>query len=432
MGELLRQFLPLSLSDLIMVLAGPIIIAGLTRLPDQEVHLAAYGVAEAMAILIESPIIMLLHAATALSRDQEAFRALKRFMIWINVALTVAYGVLAWTPLYDVLFRGWLGQPAAVADAARPAFQVMLLWPAAIGWRRFYQGMLIAHRRSGRVGMASVFRLASLALTVVAGVLLHLPGAFVAGLALVVSVLVEAVAVTAFAAPELRRHTWGEPVPGLPHSPLAVAAWYAPLAATAVLIWVSKPAINGGLARAHEASLSLAAWPAVWTTSMLVSNAIRMVQQLVITQATTRENYAVLRRFSWWAGSAASVLMIVVGFSPAGDTFLTQVTGLSGHLAGVAVPALRLLALFPLGVAAQNHFQGLMIRTGRTKAVNLCALVGSGVLFLTLVGGIAAGWLGTVAGAAATMVGQVAEVAILYMLSRPERRALDPAQKATA
>jgi hypothetical protein len=433
MGELLRQFLPLSLSDLIMVLAGPIIIAGLTRLPDQEVHLAAYGVAEAMAILIESPIIMLLHAATALSRDPEAFRALKRFMIWMNVGLTALYVLLAWSPLYDTLFRGWLGQPAAVAEAARPAFQVMLLWPAAIGWRRFYQGMLIAHKRSGKVGLASVFRLASLALTVVIGVLAHLPGAFVAGLALVVSVLVEAAAVTAFAAPDLRRHTWGEPVEGLPHGVGAMALWYMPLAITSILIWVSKPAINGGLARANEAALSLAAWPAVWTTSMLVANAIRMVQQLVITQASSPENYAVLRRFTWWAGGIASLLMALVGFSPAGDTFLTQVTGLSGHLAGVAVPALRLLALFPLGIAAQNHFQGLLIRTGRTKTVNLCALVGSGVLFVTLIGGVAAGWLGTIAGASATLVGQFAEVICLYFLSRPERAALALApERATA
>lgn len=421
MKELLRQFLPLSLSDMIMVLAGPIIIAGLARLPGQEVHLAAYGVAEAMAILIESPIIMLLHAATALSRDPVAYKVLRRFMIWANIALTAFYALLAFTPLYDVLFRSWLGQPAAVADAARPAFQVMLLWPAAIGWRRFYQGMLIAHKRSGKVGMASVFRLASLALTVVVGVLLRLPGAIVGCLALAVSVLVEAAVVTLFAERELKQHTWSEPRPGNPHTLTAMGWWYAPLALTAILIWVSKPAINGGLARATEANLSLAAWPAVWTTAMLVANAIRMIQQLVITQASTPENYAVLRRFTWWAGGVMSGLMALVGFSPAGEGFLTQVTGLSGHLAGVAVPALRLLILFPLGIALQNHYQGVLIRAGRTSAVNLGALVGSGVLFMALLAGVAAGWLGTVAGAAATMIGQFAEVTVLFFLTRVQR-----------
>jgi progressive ankylosis protein len=421
MGELLRQFLPLSLSDMIMVLAGPIIIAGLARLPNQEVHLAAYGVAEAVAILIESPIIMLLHAANALSRDPVSFKALRRFMLWANLGLTLFYAVLAFTPLYDVIFRGWLGQPAAVADAARPAFQVMLLWPAAIGWRRYFQGMLIARKRSARVGAASVYRLVSLAATVVIGVLLRWPGAVVGGAALAVSVIVEAAIVTWFARNEKPE---GEPLPHLPHSLGAVAAWYAPLALTAILIWVSKPAINGGLARATEADLSLAAWPAIWTTAMLVANAIRMIQQVVITQATSPENYRVLTRFTWWAGVAASGLMALIGLSPAGGQLLTQVTGLSSHLTAVAVPALRLLVLFPLGIALQNHYQGLLIRSGRTPAVNLGALVGSGVLFATLLLGVRAGWLGTVAGAAATMVGQAAEVGVLYLLTTRERAAL--------
>ncbi|HWI61003.1 MAG TPA: hypothetical protein VNT75_04115 [Symbiobacteriaceae bacterium] len=421
MRELLRQFLPLSFSDLIMVLAGPIIIAGLARLPDQEVHLAAYGVAEAVAILVESPIIMLLHASSALSRDPLAFRALRRFMLWANVALTVFFAVLAFTPLYDLIFRDWLAQPAAVADAARPAFQLMLLWPAAIGWRRYFQGILIARKRTGRVGWASVFRLGSLAATVVAGVLLRWPGAIVGCAALTVSVVVEAVIVTWFARHEGPQ---GEPVEHLPHTFRSVAVWYAPLALTAILIWVSKPAINGGLARAAEADLSLAAWPAIWTTSMLVANAIRMIQQVVITQANSPENYAVLKRFTWVAGIATSGLMAVIGFSPAGGQLLTQVTGLSAHLAAVSVPALRLLILFPLGIALQNHYQGLLIRSGRTPAVNLGALVGSGVLFGTLMLAVWAGWLGTVAGAAATMVGQAAEVAVLYALTVRERAAL--------
>jgi len=421
MRELLRQFIPLSLSDLIMVLAGPIIIAGMARLPDQEVNLAAFGVAEAMAILIESPIIMLLHASSALSSDPVAFKHLKRFMIWANVALTAVFALLAFTPLYDGLFRGWLGQPAAVADAARPAFQIMLLWPAAIGWRRFYQGMLIAHKKSGKVGMAAFFRLGSLALTVLAGVLLGLPGALIGGLALEVSVLVEAAMVTYFAERTLREHKWAEPTPGKPHTFAAVTAFYMPLALTAMLIWFSKPAINGGLARSHEAILSLAAWPAVWTTVMLVANAIRMVQQLVITQANSKANYALLRRFTWWAGVTMSALMALVGWSPFGGAFLTQVTGLSGHLADVAVPALRICAIFPLGIALQNHFQGLLIRKGRTGAVNMGALTGSVVLFGTLLLCVSLGWLGTVAGATATMVGQTAEVAVLYALSGRER-----------
>ncbi|MDF2631142.1 MAG: hypothetical protein K0R39_4973, partial [Symbiobacteriaceae bacterium] len=272
-------------------------------------------------------------------------------------------------------------------------------------------------------------RLVSLAVTVLVGVLLRWPGAIVGCAALAVSVIVEAAIVTWYARDEKPE---GEPLPHLPHSLGAVTAWYAPLALTAILIWVSKPAINGGLARATEADLSLAAWPAIWTTAMLVANAIRMIQQVVITQANSPANYRVLTRFTWWAGGAASALMALIGLSPAGGQLLTQVTGLSGHLVEVSVPALRLLVLFPLGIALQNHYQGLLIRSGRTPAVNLGALVGSGVLFATLLFGVGAGWLGTVAGAAATMVGQVAEVGVLFLLTARERATLAASAPASA
>jgi hypothetical protein len=157
---------------------------------------------------------------------------------------------------------------------------------------------------------------------------------------------------------------------------------------------------------------------------MLVANAIRMIQQVVITQATTPANYAVLKRFTLWAGIVTSGLMALIGLSPVGSGLLRQVTGLTPHLTAVAVPALKLLVPLPLGIALQNHLQGLLIRAGRTRAVNLGALVGSGTLFVVLVVTVGLGWLGTIAGATATMVGQIAEVCVLYGLTMRERAAL--------
>lgn len=424
MRSLLRQFLPLSLSDTIMILTIPIIVAGVSRLPDQEIHLAAFGVAQSMAILIESPIIMLLHASTALSRDPVAFKVLRRFMIGISLLLTIIYALLAFTPLYDLIFRGWLGQPDAVADSGRLAFQVMLLWPAAIGWRRFYQGFLIMRKRSGAIAMAALYRLGSLTVMVIILVGLRLPGALVGGIGLAVSVLVEAVAVTYYAHRELRAHVWEEAVPTNPHRMAPMIIWYAPLALTAFLIWVSKPAISGGIARAAEANLSLAAWPAAWMLVALIGNTIRMVQQLVITQATSPENYRVLSRFTWMAGLFSSSILALVGFTPVGSTLLINVTGLAPRLAAVAIPAIQVAALYPLGIALQNHMQGLLIRGGRTGAVNLSALLGSGILFLAMLAGVAMGWVGTVVGGVATMVGLCVEIIVLYWLTITERAVL--------
>jgi hypothetical protein len=61
---------PLATSWLFMGLELPAVSAALARLPDPTISLAAYGgVIFPLALLIESPIIMLLSASTALSKD---------------------------------------------------------------------------------------------------------------------------------------------------------------------------------------------------------------------------------------------------------------------------------------------------------------------------------------------------------------------------
>ena len=59
-------WLPLAATWLMMAIEGPYIAAIVARMPAAAHSLAAYGVATALAWLIESPIMMLLSAATAL------------------------------------------------------------------------------------------------------------------------------------------------------------------------------------------------------------------------------------------------------------------------------------------------------------------------------------------------------------------------------
>lgn len=431
-GSMLRLFLPLSLSDVIMILAGPILTIGLTRLAFPETSLAAYSVAQNVAILLESPIIMLLQASAALSRYREIYRPLRLFMIWANVLLTVLYILLAFTPAYDFIFRVVLGQPDAVATAARPAFQVMMLWPAAIGWRRFHQGILINHKRSGLVAYAGFARIGSLTLVTTLGVLGNAPGATLAGLALVISVIVEAAAVTWLTRPFLRNGPWEpgvEPPAWAPRTVLQIAGWYWPLAMTQVLVWVVRPLINGGIARTPDAALGLAAWPIAWSTVGMVANSVRMVQQLVLTLVRDPHSYRMVRHFVFAAGLVASGLMALLAFTPLGLLYMEWVLGLRGGLGAVAqaaVPALQVAILYPLMVGLQNWMQGLLVREGRTGLVNLGALAG-GAVTMTVVYAGALLWRlpGAVVGITAMLSGGLMELLVLFVASREARKKLD-------
>ena len=73
-------WLPLAGTWVMMAVEGPYLAAIIARLGEPRFNLAAYGVAFAIAILIESPVIMLMSASTALVEDRAAYRKLRNFM----------------------------------------------------------------------------------------------------------------------------------------------------------------------------------------------------------------------------------------------------------------------------------------------------------------------------------------------------------------
>src|SRR5512140_946104 len=91
---------PLAASWLLMGFELPAVSAVMARLPNPTVSLAAYGgVVFPLALLIESPIIMLLSASTALSRDWQSYRVVRRYMLMAGGGTTLFHALLAFTPL---------------------------------------------------------------------------------------------------------------------------------------------------------------------------------------------------------------------------------------------------------------------------------------------------------------------------------------------
>src|SRR5512135_2752391 len=90
--QILRTWWPLAASWLLMALEPPAITAVIARLPYPEINLAAYGgLVYPLALIVESPIIMLLAASTALSVDLASYRKLWRFMMAAGAGLTGLY-----------------------------------------------------------------------------------------------------------------------------------------------------------------------------------------------------------------------------------------------------------------------------------------------------------------------------------------------------
>jgi len=140
--------------------------------------LAAAGIVLSMEVTFESPIIMLLSTSTALARNGQAYRMLRRFVLHLTILLTVVAATVAFVdPVYDWLIPGIMGIPAHIAEAAQPAMKIMTFWSAAIGWRRFYQGILIRFGHTRRVGIGTAVRLSAVAIAaVILALFSELPG----------------------------------------------------------------------------------------------------------------------------------------------------------------------------------------------------------------------------------------------------------------
>jgi progressive ankylosis protein len=198
-------WLPLALQWIMMALEGPFLAAVIARLADPTFNLAAYGVAFAFAILVESPVIMLMSASTALVEDLASYRKLRAFAAALNVLSTALLVLLLIPPVFDLVLRSGLGLPPEIADLVYGSLWILLPWPAAIGYRRFLHGVMIRAGQTRRVMIGTLVRLGGMTLT---GLLLAgtgIPGAWVGAGALSAGVVIEAVVARLMSRDAIRR-----------------------------------------------------------------------------------------------------------------------------------------------------------------------------------------------------------------------------------
>jgi len=401
-----------------MAMADPLLAITLTRLPGPEEQLAALGVVKAVAVFLESPIIMVLHASTALSGWAPSRRALGRFVALLTLVLTVILLILVLPPVFHWLMNELYDLDAPVARAAWLPLLLMCLWPAVIGWRRFHQGQLILQGRGHFMGMASMFRVLGLALVLLLGSRLRWPGATLGAVALMTSLLLEAFLVVFWCrGGDLASQ---EPATALPSDLASVARYYAPLALTMMLMWGGRAALLAILARAEDHELALAAWSASWGFVILIANLTRMVQQLVIKYAR-QVPVSRLLALGLWAGGLGCLMLAMLGHTSPGKALLQLLIGRDSALGAAGQSVVALSLALPVLVGLQNVLQGYCIVGGKNRWVNAAGLVSVGFTLVLAYVGVRLGFAGASVGAISLCLGLSIEVGVLAAL-RPWSR----------
>jgi len=404
---------PIAASIAMMVLEPSIINIALGRAARAEVALAAYGVAYGLAILIESPVIMLLDASVARSSNRGAFALVKRFTLGLALAVTALGLLVSLTPLYTIVVEQLMRIPADIAAQTRPTLQILSFWPLPIAWRRAHQGVLIRAQKTGIITAATMLRLLILTAVLLGGLrIVPAKGAVVAGIAMVVSVTAEA-ALTTWATRRVLRSDHSD---GTDLTMGDLWRFYSPLLATSVLNHSRRPLISAGIASALLVRPSLAAWPVAWGFVILVSGPAWSLQQLTTALGTDQQAFRRVTRFALSIGVLLSLLLAAVAFTPIYDMVLGRVYNLSADLRDLARAPVQLMVIYPFLTAAASLLRGRLIRRARTPTVRAAMLVGVAGLGLMLALGISRlSATGVMLAVAATLTGALAELAwLLY------------------
>ena len=419
--DLWRQFIPLSLSDVAMAFGDPMMTTALAHLPDARVNLAAVGIAKALAVFFESPIIMILHASNALAPSGRSRRALWRFTLLAGGGLSALLLLLTLPFIFATLGGTLLGIPSQLRQTVQIVLTLMFLWPFAIAWRRYFQGLLIHTGHSQAVATASIARLVIVALVLIIGFTVRMSGALLAGTALMAGVLSEAIVVTIAAR---RLGATRPPLPTdselkLPTNLKSVWNFYWPLASSMLVVWGGRAVLVGIIARAQDANIALAAWPAAWGLVLVIANATRMVQQVII-KNRGRVSDRLLIAFALSVGGFCSLLLLLGSTTPFGLQVVQSFVGNDLALVESIRPVLLLCAFVPLLVAVQNATQGFLVGSGQTRGVNYATWIGTIILLVVAFSAVQFGASGAIAAAIAMMIALAIEVSCLALHLRKQ------------
>ena len=375
-----------------MAAEGPFLAAMIARMPGAEFNLGAYGVAFALAILIEAPVIMLMSAATSLVKDRISYLKLRNFSRGLILGTTLLLLIVLVPGVYRWLTETLLQLPAEVADLTYGALWFFLPWPSAIGYRRFLQGVLIRAGKTRLVAMGTLIRLLAMTVAALLGyLLLDIPGAWVGGLALGTGVTVEAIAARFMAAETVRdllAEEGNSAYTGRTVTYRAIATFYLPLALTSLIGLTIQPLLTFFMGRSVSPVESLAIYPVVHSLSFFFRSVGFAYQDAAIALIGERfEHYRELRRFCFTLGAVTTAGLALVAFTPLFQLWFTVLSGLTPELTSFALIPARIIVPLPFLSVLLSFQRAILVEGRRTQHITWASVIEVttvAVLFLTL------------------------------------------------
>lgn len=369
--KVFNTFWPLAISWLFMAVDNPSVSAIISRMQDPEICLAAHGgIAYPISLIIESPIIIMLSVSIALCKDWLNYLKLYKFMMILCACLTVIHALISFTPLYYVVVRNLIGAPEEIIPYARTGLRIMLPWTWAIGYRRFYQGVLIRCGFSKQVTIGTIVRMSSLMSVLFIGLLLkdYVSGMVVGATALSAGVVAEAIYAGYKGRPVALAY--------LDHNPDAeviswkeLASFSFPLILTQLINFGWMSLGSAAMSRMINPIASLAVWPVLSGLMNILKSFGNACNEVTLTLLALPGYFKTVRKFTIYVALASTFLFVLLTFTPLKEFWFVRLSALTDELSGLAGNALPLIFVIPFVNAFLNFYQAILMLNKKTRGI---------------------------------------------------------------
>ena len=402
-----------------MSVEGPFLSALIARLGEPKYNLAAYGVAYSFALIIEAPVIMMMSASTSLVRDFHSFRKLRSFTYFLILIVTVGMLVIILPGIFYFITLNLMNLPLEVATLTHRALIILIPWPGAIGFRRFYQGILIRNNLTRRVAYGTVVRITAMSITaLIIFLLTEVQGVILGAAALSLGVTCEAVASRIMANPILKTLNEQEHISSDTLSHKDIYNFYYPLALTSIITLGVQPLVTFFMGQSRMPLESLAVLP-VLTSFVFIFRSLGLSFQEVVIALSDKEgiNYKSLKKFAIILSSVLVGILALISFSPLADLWFHNISGLSNELTMFTRIPLMIMAIFPMLTVLISFQRAILVDAKKTKPITLATSIEFCTIVLALIVGVK--FLSLVGVIAATVAFVIGRIGAITYLSKP-------------
>lgn len=398
---ILAFWIPLAATWLMMSFEGPYLSALIARLAEPKYNLAAYGIAFSLALIIEAPVIMMMSASTALVKDYQSFKQLRKFNYILSVTLTAEMVVLIIPPIFYFITDDLIGLPREVSYLTHLAVMILIPWPGAIGYRRFYQGILIRNNLTSLVAYGTILRLISMSITAfILYKFTDVPGVVVGASALSTAVICEAIASKIMVRKFLVKLKLQLVESQSTLTMKEIIRFYYPLALTSLLTLGIQPFVTFFIGQSRMPLESFAVMPVV-TSFVFIFRGLGLSYQEVVVAliGDNMDGFIQLKRFAIKLAVFVAGTLMLIAFTPLAEIWFRDISGLSESLTEFAKLPLMIMSFFPAFTVLISFQRAVLVKANETKQitygtaiefVGIIMVVAICIKFFSLVGAVAA------------------------------------------